>query len=56
MLQGLIEAGHDTLGLLHGIHFANVTYSAAIGLVPELHDWYLLLCKTFGIKNPSDKV
>jgi cytochrome P450 len=38
---GLIEAGHDKDGLLHAIHVAAVSYGSMVGLVPEIHPWYL---------------
>ncbi|KXG46432.1 Cytochrome P450 [Penicillium griseofulvum] len=38
---GLVEAGHDKDGLLHAIHVAAVSYGSMVGLVPEIHPWYL---------------
>lgn len=44
---GLIEAGHDKDGLLDAIDFGNVRYGAIVGLMPEIHSWYLWLVNTF---------
>ena len=48
---GLIEAGCDKDGLLDAIDFANVRYGATIGLLPEIHPWYLWFVKFASIAN-----
>jgi cytochrome P450 len=47
----LIEAGCDKDGLLDAIDFGNVRYGATIGLLPEIHPWYLRLVKLTSIAN-----
>jgi cytochrome P450 len=48
---GLIEAGYDKDGLLDAVDFGNVRYGATIGLLPEIHTWYLWLIKLTSIAN-----
>jgi cytochrome P450 len=38
---GLIGAGYDKDRLLHAAHVASITYGAYVGLIPEIHPWYL---------------
>ena len=38
---GLLEAGHDKDGLLHAVHVGSISYGSMVGLVPEIHPWYL---------------
>lgn len=40
---GLIEAGHDKDGLLHAFHVGSISYGSQVGLLPEIHPWYLWL-------------
>lgn len=48
---GLLEAGHDKDGLLHAVHVGSISYGSSIGLVPEIHPWYLWLQKVLPIDS-----
>lgn len=48
---GLLKAGHDKDGLLHAVHVGSVSYGSSIGLVPEIHPWYLWLQKVLPIDS-----
>lgn len=48
---GLIEAGHDKDGLLHAVHVGSISYGSMVGLIPEIHPWYLWLQNILPIKS-----
>jgi cytochrome P450 len=48
---GLLEAGHDKDGLLDAVHVGSISYGSSIGLVPEIHPWYLWLQKVLPINS-----
>lgn len=48
---GLLEAGHDKDGLLHAVHVGSITYGSTVGLLPEIHPWYLWIQKLFPIDS-----
>ncbi|EXJ71806.1 uncharacterized protein A1O5_05616 [Cladophialophora psammophila CBS 110553] len=48
---GLIEAGYDKDGLLHAVHVGSISYGSMVGLVPEIHPWYLRVLKVLPIEN-----
>ncbi|CZR69977.1 related to cytochrome P450 CYP3/CYP5/CYP6/CYP9 subfamilies [Phialocephala subalpina] len=48
---GLIEAGYDKDGLLHAVHVGSITYGSMMGLVPEIHPWYLWFQNVFPIES-----
>ncbi|KAH6696651.1 pisatin demethylase [Leptodontidium sp. MPI-SDFR-AT-0119] len=48
---GLIEAGHDKDGLLHAVHVGSIGYGSMVGLIPEIHAWYLWFQKVFPIES-----
>ncbi|KAJ8610133.1 hypothetical protein MRB53_038740 [Persea americana] len=48
---GMIEAGKDHDGLLWAVDFINMEYGPKIGLLPELHPWYLWIANVFSIND-----
>ncbi|KAJ6091455.1 hypothetical protein N7467_003424 [Penicillium canescens] len=48
---GLIEAGYDKDELLHAVHVGSISYGSMVGLVPEVHPWYLWFQNIFPIKS-----
>ncbi|KAL1857872.1 hypothetical protein Plec18167_001724 [Paecilomyces lecythidis] len=48
---GLIEAGYDKDGLLHAVHVGSISYGSMVGLVPEVHRWYLWFQNVFPIES-----
>lgn len=40
---GLLEAGYDKDGLLHAVHVGSISYGSSVGLIPEIHSWFLWL-------------
>lgn len=48
---GLIEAGNDKDGLLEAIDTSIIKYGAKVGLMPELHAWYLRFAKTLALND-----
>jgi cytochrome P450 len=48
---GLVEAGYDKDGLLHAVHVGSISYGSMVGLIPEIHPWYLWFQNVFPIKS-----
>lgn len=48
---GLIEAGYDKDELLHAVHVGSISYGSMVGLVSEIHPWYLWFQNAFPIKS-----
>lgn len=48
---GLIEAGYDKDALLHAAHVGSISYGSMVGLVPEVHPWYLWFQNVFPIES-----
>ena len=48
---GLIEAGNDKDGLLEAVDTGNVKYGSTVGLVPELHAWYVRISKALALND-----
>lgn len=48
---GLVEAGYDKDGLLHAVHVGSISYGSMVGLVPEIHPWYLWFQNVFPVES-----
>jgi cytochrome P450 len=48
---GLLEAGHDKDGLLHAVHVGSISYGSTVGLIPEIHPWYLWFQKVVPVDS-----
>lgn len=48
---GLIEAGYDKNELLHAVHVGSIGYGSMVGLVFEIHLWYLWLQNVSPVKS-----
>lgn len=48
---GLIEAGYDKDALLHAVHVGSISYGSMLGLVPEIHPWYLWFQNVFPVES-----